>query len=78
MSAPPPGKQECGEVPLAALEAVGEPLGKVARVLMEICSYAGEQWVVFAEYPTPPPHPPTHTMWWGSHCLWCIVMCRDR
>lgn len=47
-------------MPLAALEAVGDPLGKVARVLMEICSYAGEQWVVFAEYPTPPtPHPPT-------------------
>ena len=72
MSAPPPGKQECGEVPLAALEAVGDPLGKVARVLMEICSYAGEQQVVFAEYPPPP-----HTMRWGSHCLWC-VMCRDR
>ena len=42
-------------MPLAALEAVKEPLGKVARVLMEICSYAGQQWVVITE------HTHTHT-----------------
>ena len=33
-------------MPLAALETVGDPLGKVARVLMEICSYAGEHSIV--------------------------------
>ena len=73
MFAPPPGKQECGEVPLAALETVGDPLGKVARVLMEICSYAGEQWAVFTEHTT-------HAPWWGSHsrvlCCSCAA-CRD-
>jgi 26S proteasome regulatory subunit N1 len=35
------GKQDAAEAPLAALNAVPDPLGKWASVLVEICSYAG-------------------------------------
>ena len=53
-------------MPLAALEAVKEPLGKVARVLMEICSYAGQQWVVLTEH--------THTHLLSSSPLYTLSM----
>eukprot|EP00128_Syssomonas_multiformis_P017422 Colp12_sorted_trinity150504_noHs@33728 len=35
------GKQEAVEAPLAALKAVGDPLGKISGVLLDACAYAG-------------------------------------
>ena len=39
------GKQEKAEVPLAALQAVGNPLGVIARTLLEICAYTGVLYI---------------------------------
>jgi len=39
------GKQEAAEATLEALKVVPEPLGKWASILVEICAYAGKEYM---------------------------------